>query len=293
MRLRIPLIPLAVRFERRPLEPFRLQLSLRKLLAVVALLAVVMAAYITLVELPAKRRRFRNADRVINLQIDLLRRAAAQERQRERTERERAGKCRGSAQEERREAAKWPEPSKERAGHLVVAALWAKAADDAMRGADRAAGEARKHQGDADALQARRRQSRDSLAALEQMAPAADAFLATPVWHESFPSELAPARLAARVEHQARIGGRLTFPTIVGQRDSAIEATAIWGAEQFLKTTQPGVALKGCEVDARQSTPDQPFCWEVKFIDPRTGQSYHVHTSFSESSINDYLAKNP
>ena len=46
----------------------------------------------------------------------------------------------------------------------------------------------------------------------------------------------------------------MAFPTIVGQRSSAIEATAIWSAEQFLKTTQPGVALRGCEVDARQLT---------------------------------------
>ncbi len=146
MRLLVPLIPMAVRFERRPLEPFRPRLSVRKLMAVVALLSVVIGAYVTLVELPARRRRFREADEAVSLQIDLLRRAAAQVRQRERAEGERAAKNRERAESEEREAAKWPDPSEERARHLAVVALWSGAADGAMQGAKMAARRAAKHQ---------------------------------------------------------------------------------------------------------------------------------------------------
>jgi hypothetical protein len=293
MRLRLPLIPFVVQFERRPLEPFRPRLSVRKLMAVVALLAVVMAAYVTFVELPSRRRRFRNAERAVGLQIDLLRRASAQERQRERAESKRAVMNREKAEDEEREAANWPEPSSERASHLAVAGLWAKAADGAMWGAERAAGRARQHQGVADALSVRRRRSGDSLAVLEPMAIAADTFLATPANDESFPSELAVARRVAQIEHQAMAGGRPSFPTVVGPRASAIEATAIWRAEQYLKSTKPGVSLKGCQVRVSRLTPEQPFWWKVEFIDAKAGRSYVVETSFSDSSVKDYLAKNP
>ncbi len=195
MRLRVPLIPLVVRFERRPLVHFRPRLTLRMLLALVALFAVLMAAYVTFVELPARRLRFRNADRAVTLHIDLLRRATAKEQEVERAEKAREGRCRGNAQREEQEAAQWPETSQERASHLAIAALWAKSAFDASSAAKRAAAEARKYQADVDALMACRRQSRETLTALEQMASAADGFLATEAGRDGFPLQLTPARL--------------------------------------------------------------------------------------------------
>jgi hypothetical protein len=262
-------------------------------MAVVALVAVLMASYIALVELAAKRRRFRQADRAVSLQIDLLRRAAAQERLRERSERRRAAKNRELAGVEGQKAAALPEHSEERAGHQTVAALWAKAADGALWGAAMAARNAKQHQDHSDALAARRRQLGDRLVPLEQMAREAEAWMASPVWDETFPSELVPAMAVALAEHEARAGGRSNFPTVVGPRVSAIESTAIWNAEQMLKKTRPRLVLKGCDVRTRQFSPDHPFYWEVVFVDPKTGRSYKVQTSFGPVSIKDYLVKNP
>lgn len=269
----------------------RTQISLRTLLAVVAVLAVVLGTFVTCIKLPAERRRVRNMERAVSLQIDLLRSAVARARGEAKSEQERARECRDKAQDEEREAARWPESSEERTRHLNAALLWARAGDEASRNAERIEAQARKVQVEVTALAARRTQSGDELAMLEQMAHAAEAFLATDPIHEG--PESLRARVVARVEHRARTGGRLSFPTVAGKRNFVIEATAIWMTSESLKRTQPGLALAKWKVKAERLSSDQPFSWDVTFIDPATLQTHKIRTSFSESTVYDYLAKNP
>jgi hypothetical protein len=130
VRLFIPLVPITivVRFERRPLGPFRPRFTVRQLTVVTALLALMMGAYMTRVSLPARRQRYQRADRAIREQLALLTRAAEEDRELERSNRERLGRIVESAEKERREAAKWPAGSEERESHERLARLWDEAA---------------------------------------------------------------------------------------------------------------------------------------------------------------------
>ena len=66
------------------------RMTTRRWQIAVALVAVLLALYITLVELPARRRRFRRSDQLVKVQIDLFRRAATSEETREHEETEAA-----------------------------------------------------------------------------------------------------------------------------------------------------------------------------------------------------------
>ena len=61
-------------------------------------MAVLLTAYVILVERPARRRRLLHADDAIAIQIDLLRRAAQEEHRREGAEAGRAARLRGKAE---------------------------------------------------------------------------------------------------------------------------------------------------------------------------------------------------
>ncbi len=126
MRLRIPLVPIAinVQCERRPLGPLRPQLSVLGLLVITALVAV----YMTRVTLPERRKRFQIADQVISDQVALLVRAAEGERAREREIRRRLTGCLAAAEKEENEAKKWPDGSDKRQTHADFAQAWIKAA---------------------------------------------------------------------------------------------------------------------------------------------------------------------
>lgn len=293
MRLCLSRIPFAARFGRRRLGPFRPRLTVRALMAAIALLAVVLGGYLSLVEMQERRLRFRRADRAVRTQFGLLRLAAAREAEREGMERQRAAKSRGDADIAEREAAKWPEASEERQGHLQTAALWRKVVGEAARGAAAAAKRSSTHRTAADSLAARRLQAGDDLAALERLARSAELWLTLPGPREDLPQELAPAMAVARAEWQVGAWARTSFPTVAGPRASAVEATAIWSAEQFLKSSQPGLVLDGYVASASQVVPTQPFWWKVKFVDPKTAKTYEAQISMSDSSVNDYLAKNP
>ena len=91
----------------------RVRPTVRRLVKLAALLSVSMVVYVILVERPARRRRYLDADRAVTIQIELLRRAAAHERQQERAEVDRAAKNRDSAE----------------ADEGARAALWLKAAE--------------------------------------------------------------------------------------------------------------------------------------------------------------------
>jgi hypothetical protein len=257
----------------------RVWFTVRQMMALVALLAVLMATYVALVEIPARRRRFVQADQAVAIQIGFFRRAAAVERQRERAEAERAAKNRGLAETD--------EPAR--------AALWSKAADGALGAARRAARKADEYQKAADDLVSRRLKAGSRLAGVEQLGALAASWLASDdAPDETFPFELRTAKLKARLEHEAKAGGRSMFPTVAGPRASVIEAAAIWQAEKFIGSTRgAGIRLNAFQATAQPLSPDQPFYWHVKFVDPRTGQTYECRTSFSEPTIRDYLAKNP
>jgi hypothetical protein len=124
------LVPIAivVRFEHRPLGPFRPRFTVRQLTLVTALLALMMGAYMTRVSLPARRQRYQRADRAIREQLALLSRAAEADREQERSNRERLGRIVAYAEKERSEAAKWPAGSEEREAHEGLARAWDKAA---------------------------------------------------------------------------------------------------------------------------------------------------------------------
>ncbi len=231
--------------------------TLRRWLAVIFVLAVLMAAYMYFIEGPARRRRYFHADRAVTIQIDLLRRAAEQERHRGQAEMERAARIRGLAEKD--------EPAR--------ATLWAKAADEAYRAAEVATQTADQYQKAAADLAVRRLKAGDEFAAVVRMGGVASTWLAEDS-ARIFPPELRPARATSRVEHEARAGGRSVFSTVAGPRVSVIEATAIWQAEQHVKATHPAINLNGFQVKTTRLSLDQPFVWVVSFTDPRTRQTH-------------------
>ncbi len=292
MRLRIPRIRPNELLGRLLIEPKRPRISLRGLMALVALVALVMTVYVVLVDLPIQRRRFRNADRAVSLQIDFLRQAAVEEQRRAQDVKGQAASSRDRAEEEERKADKFPEGSAERSGYLKVMALWDQAWVNASHGANRSAGKARKYQAKADSLTADRQKVGSDLKAFEMLAKAAETFLAELGNDENFPSELNEAKTRAHVEHLAKSGGRTAFPTAFGPKKSAIEATAVWEATKAFQTFHPGVALNGFKVKAT-NRPPAPFLWDVSFINPGTGRNYRIDISFSDVSVFDYMIKNP
>jgi hypothetical protein len=261
------------------------------LLVVIAALAVGLGAYVTCVRLPAERLRIRNMDRAGRLQIDLLRSAAAETQREAAAEQERADRCRDEARKQEIAAARCPESSEERASYQNVAMLWTRGGNEASNNADRLARKARAILAQANALLALRTESGDDVAALEKLAPAAEAFLATDPIQEDL--KIRTDRIIARVDHQARMSGRRRFSTVAGERSSVIEATAIWLASEHLKASRPGLVLANWKADARQVGHDRPFSWNITFTDPRTGQTEKVRSSFSEGNVYDYLVKNP
>lgn len=270
----------------------RRRMSTRKWLIAVALTAAVLGLYITMVDRPAKLCRYRRSDQLVNLQIELLGRAATAQQSREREENEAAARCLERAESEVKAGARSNVPDG-RSIQTARSALWAKAAAAHRNAARQASEYARSYRKTATSLISGRSQTAGDLAPLEKMAQAADKWLSSRAWFAEMPFSLRGVATAAYVEQKARDGLRASFPTFAGRRRSAIEATAIWEAEQSIKRSQPGVSLKGHQVVATQSSPESPFLWNVKLIDPKSGQSYEVRESFSDSTVRDYLAQNP
>jgi hypothetical protein len=134
------------------------------------------------------------------------------------------------------------------------------------------------------------RQAGQDIVALNTLAQTANSWFFSTAFAPEFPQRL---RGPARVEYlelKARDGVHRTFSTVAGPRQSVIEATAIWGAKEFLKTNEPCFSLAGCKVVANRLS---WFQFKVRFTDPKSGQSHEVFTSFGDSSVLDYLAKNP
>ncbi len=124
MRLNIPLVPIAIAIERRPLGPFRPRATVRGLMLVVLGLAL----YLGFVTLPAPRERHARADRAIREHMALLARTAAEDREWERSLRTRHAKDVACAEAEEEEAAKFPPGSDDARSHREIAALWLDAA---------------------------------------------------------------------------------------------------------------------------------------------------------------------
>ncbi|SIO17336.1 hypothetical protein SAMN05444166_2821 [Singulisphaera sp. GP187] len=188
MRLRIPLVPIAIRVqcERRPLGPLRPQLSVLGLLIITALIA----GYMTRVTLPERKKRFQIADQVISDQIALFLRAAEGERAREREIRRRLKGCLAAAEKEENEAKQWAEGSEKRQIHARLAQDWIKAARNVpMPFADLAARKALALERRAEELRKGQRQSAEGIAYIESLARSAEKLPDTPEWQRL---ELAP-----------------------------------------------------------------------------------------------------
>ena len=135
--------------------------------------------------------------------------------------------------------------------------------------------------------------TRDNLDALEEMSKAAETLLSSDTAMGRMPANVRDPVAAAYAEQSARDGFRTTFRTVAGRRDSAIEATAIWEAEKYLKASKPNISLKACKVEANRPSPERPFVWTVTFTDPKDDRRYVVHTSFSPGSVRSYITANP
>ena len=216
-------------------------------------------------------------NQAIAIQIDLLRRAEQEERRRERSEADRTASLRGKAETD--------EPAGRPSGPSLPMTPYR--LRSTVRNADR-------YQKAADDLAALRLRAGGQYAEVIRMGGAADAWLVMDGPADEFlPSELRMAKITARVEHMARAGYRSIFPTVAGPRTSVIEATAIWSAEECLKSAHSGLSLIGYRAEAKRPLPQEPFYWVVDFVSPKTGTSYRVKTSLGEGSITDYLTKHP
>jgi hypothetical protein len=266
-------------------------MSTRRWLIAVALMALILGLHVALVEAPARSRRFRRSDQLVRFQIDLYCRAAAAAQKHEREDLEIAAHCKELAQSEEK-AAKGASTAEERKGHSDLSALYAKSGTVHEQSARRSADRARTFRQTAANLLTGRDRTEGDLVSLERMAKATNTLMSR-LYRFQIPSELRPSATADYVEAKARDGLRTSFPTIAGPRQSAIEAAAIWGAEQFLRKTQPGISLKGYQVEAIRPSSNAPFWWTVRFTDPATGQNHEVHTGFGPSVVDDYVARNP
>jgi hypothetical protein len=226
MQLRIPLVPLAIRFERRPLEPFRPRVTVRGLMAIIAFLAVMVWLFMTYVALPAARQRYQQADGLFRLHVAVLLRAYEEERTQERVSRELARKDSESCEKENREAERWPEAAQEQEHHQHLASLWDRAGRDQIRVANLAARRASLFKRRLDELLELRRQAGHSIVKLEDAAKEAEKWPETSEWEQfHLGNELA-------VHLNRMLNQQRNDPRITGLQ---------LGKNQLRKTVRPGL----------------------------------------------------
>jgi hypothetical protein len=183
MRLRIPLVPFAVGFERRPLEPIRLRLTIRRSMILVALLAVVVWFYVTRVTMPAVRQRWQRADGIFHLHLAVLDGAYREYVKQESDCRAAAQRCFESSERENREADRWPEAEEERTTHRDFAVLWDKSRSQHLWAADLVARRVHLLKERMDGLMELRRQVAGSIRKMEEVAKEAEKWPETTEWN--------------------------------------------------------------------------------------------------------------
>jgi hypothetical protein len=180
MRLRIPFVPFAVRFERRPLEPISPRLTVRTSMLIIGLLAVAVWWYVSHIALPAARQRLQRADGLFRLHLAVIDGAYQEEVKQEQDARAAARRCLEFSERERREAERWPEGTEERTTHRDFAALWDKSESDHSRTAEFAARRARRLKQRMEELLERRRQAEGDISKIEDVAEEAGKWPETP-----------------------------------------------------------------------------------------------------------------
>jgi hypothetical protein len=261
------------------LKPFKPRVTVRTLALVVAFSAVLMA----LVVVPQRRQRYQQAERSIRQQVATLLRAAEEYRESERDGRETAARSLAFAEKEKREAAKWPEASEERKHHQHLATLWEKAARNSAGVADSSARTARMLKQRAEEIQKDWQRGADSLEDFERLAREAEKGPQTPKWR-LLKSTLASVKRQVQ-EDEDKVGG--------ANRPAILEAAAVWQAAELLKAAKKHPAPEKLKAKAQRKLKENDYMWKVTFSDPKTAQSYEVHTSFSEPTVKQYLAEHP
>lgn len=269
--------------------------TVRASLGAVLLVALGLGAYVTLVRAPLRRRQFRAADDLVTLQIRLLRDAAAFEARGRHDAEDAADGAFQQAGDVSIAAGQLRFDAPERIDHERSLKRWADAAEINLSLAVHLARRSEDFRRRAVDLTAKQTVARNDFDAMQRLGAAADAWFDTvilsPGPSEDWPYQLRTTANAQYVEAKARGGRRTTFPTVAGPRGSAIEATAIWQAEEMFRSLAPELLLARCRVELVGS-PDA-FCYKVRFIDPETGRTGETHTSFSPSTVLLYLAKHP
>jgi hypothetical protein len=205
MRLQFPLIPIVIhiQFESRPWRVSWPRLSIRWLILVIAVLAVLMGTYMTAIVMPEQRQRFLLAEQRIDRQVKLLQSAAEAAILADREIEELVVRDRASIEKEEQEARKWPESSEEHALHLRLATRrrselakvtkqlgsWARFAEGYQKRAT-------------EILEARKKAS-NSLFEIEQLALQAEKSPETPLWNTGNLAQNRAALMARRKINQS------------------------------------------------------------------------------------------